>query len=44
VAHIPIERAMDLIVKQGLPVCPQGCADANTATKGSVEKSAAGKQ
>ncbi|MGA2359045.1 MAG: hypothetical protein ABSF66_08605 [Terriglobales bacterium] len=44
VAHIPIERAMDLIVKQGLPVCPQGCADANTATRGSVEKSAAGKQ
>jgi hypothetical protein len=29
VAHIPIERAMDLIVQRGLPVLPQGNADAN---------------
>jgi hypothetical protein len=26
VAHIPIQRAMDLIVQQGLPVVPQGMA------------------
>src|SRR5450755_4955643 len=26
VAHIPIERAMALIVQQKLPVCVQGCA------------------
>jgi hypothetical protein len=32
VAHIPIERAMELTVQRGLPVCPQGCADAKTAT------------
>jgi hypothetical protein len=30
-AHIPIERAMQLIVQRGLPVCPQNCADLNTA-------------
>ncbi|MGA7078142.1 MAG: hypothetical protein WBQ43_20865 [Terriglobales bacterium] len=28
VAHIPIQRAMDLIVQQGLPVYPQSSADA----------------
>lgn len=28
VAHIPIERAMDLIVQQKLPVYPQSAADA----------------
>ena len=27
VAHIPIERAMELVVQRGIPVCPQGCAD-----------------
>ena len=29
-AHIPIERAMELTVQRGLPVYPQGSADANT--------------
>ena len=28
VAHIPIERAMELTAERGLPVCPQGCANA----------------
>jgi hypothetical protein len=42
VAHIPIERAMELTVQRGLPVCPQGCADANTAaaSKAPAQKSA----
>lgn len=31
VAHIPIERAMDLIVQRKLPVYPQSGADANQA-------------
>jgi len=31
VAHIPIERAMDLIVERGLPVRPAGGAEANAA-------------
>jgi hypothetical protein len=46
VAHIPIERAMELTVQRGLPVCPQGCADANTtaASKAPAQKSAAAKQ
>jgi hypothetical protein len=41
VARIPIERAMDLIVQQNLPVYPQGGADANTAaaSKESAQKS-----
>src|SRR5208283_452489 len=30
VAHIPIERAMELIVQLGLRVYPQGGAEANT--------------
>ena len=30
VAHIPIEHAMELIVQRGLPVYPQGTADAKT--------------
>ena len=36
VAHIPIERAMQLTVQRGLPVYPQGSADASTtaASKG----------
>jgi len=29
VAHIPIERAMDLIVERGLPVRPAGTAETN---------------
>ncbi len=35
VAHIPIKRAMDLIVQQGLPVYPRGDADttANASSK-----------
>ena len=46
VAHIPIERAMELTVQRGLPVCPQGCTDANTtaASKAPAKKSAAAKQ
>ena len=28
VARIPIEQAMDMIVKRGLPVCSEGCANA----------------
>jgi len=31
VAHIPIERAMDLIVQRGLPVYPQSSANASAA-------------
>ena len=31
VAHIPIDQAMDMIAKRGLPVCPQGCASATPA-------------
>ncbi len=30
VAHIPIQRAMDLIVQQGLPVVPQGMTGGTT--------------
>jgi hypothetical protein len=46
VAHIPIERAMELTVQRGLPVCAQGCADAKTtaASKAPAQKSAAAKQ
>lgn len=45
VAHIPIERAMELTVQRGLPVYPQGSADANTtaASKAPAQKSAAAK-
>jgi hypothetical protein len=31
VAHIPIERAMELVVQRGLPTVPQGGADVKTA-------------
>jgi hypothetical protein len=31
VAHIPIERAMDLIVQRGLPVLPAGTGETNTS-------------
>ncbi len=45
VAHIPIQRAMDLIVQQGLPVYPQNSADASaTAGKAAAQKSAPVKQ
>jgi hypothetical protein len=32
VAHISIDRAMELTVQRGLPVYPQGSADRNTTT------------
>jgi hypothetical protein len=47
VAHIPIERAMELIVERKLPVCPQGgCADTNApaSSKAPAQKSTAAKQ
>ena len=46
VAHIPIERAMELVVQHGLPVCSQGCTDLNTtaASKTPARKSATPKQ
>ena len=31
VAHIPIERAMELVAQRGLPTVPQGGADVKTA-------------
>ncbi len=31
VAHIPIERAMELTAQRGLPVCPQGCGNTTPA-------------
>jgi hypothetical protein len=40
VAHIPIDRAMELIEQRGLPVCPNGCAQVNTASKAPAPKSA----
>lgn len=42
VAHIPIERAMDLVVKQGIPVYAPGSKDASTtaASKQSLKKAA----
>jgi hypothetical protein len=44
VAHIPIERAMELTVQRGLPVCPQGCADAKaTAENKAPAQPSAGK-
>ena len=45
VAHIPIERAMELTVQRGLPVYPQGGAALNAAArKAPVKKTAATKQ
>jgi hypothetical protein len=38
--HIPIERAMDLIVERGLPVRPQGKSDASSEGAGSEERPA----
>lgn len=45
VAHIPIERAMELTVQRGLPVCPQGCTDLSetAASKAPAKKAAAAK-
>jgi len=45
VARIPIEQAMDLIAQRGLPVCPQGCANATPAAseKTPAKKAAAKK-
>jgi hypothetical protein len=40
VAHIPIERAMELTAQRGLPVCSNGCAQANTTSKAPAPKSA----
>jgi len=41
VAHIPIERAMDLIVQRGLPVLPQGVeSKASTSNSASSNKAA----
>jgi len=45
VAHIPIERAMELTVQRGLPVYAPASADASTAvSKASAKKAAAAKQ
>jgi hypothetical protein len=45
VAHIPIDQAMDMIAKRGLPVCPQGCANAApAATEKAPAKKAAAKK
>jgi hypothetical protein len=46
VAHIPIERAMELMVQRGLPVYTPGSADAKTAaeSRAPVKKPAAAKQ
>lgn len=41
VAHIPIERAMDLIVQRGLPVYPQAGAEAKTTTTAEKGKGSA---
>ena len=35
--HIPIERAMELIVQRGLPVRPQGAANASAAVTPTVK-------
>jgi hypothetical protein len=42
VAHIPIERAMELLAQRGIPVYPQSGADANpaAASKAPAPKSA----
>jgi hypothetical protein len=45
VVHIPIDRAMELIVQQKLPVYAPGSAERNsTASEVPVTKAAAGKQ
>jgi len=46
VAHIPIERAMELTAQRGLPVCPQGCANATpvSSQKTPAKKAAAASQ
>jgi len=37
--HIPIERAMDLLVQRGLPVRPQGAADESSTAEADPAKS-----
>ncbi len=46
VAHIPIDRAMELIAQRGLPVYKQGTAEASkkVANKAPAQKSAATRQ
>ena len=46
VAHIPIERAMELTAQRGLPICPQGCANPapTPASQKAPAKKAAGKK
>jgi len=44
VAHIPIDRAMDLIKERGLPVYPQGGEKANTTAAESAGKGKGGVQ
>jgi hypothetical protein len=46
VAHIPIDRAMDLIVERGLPVRPAGGAETSVAVAGkaSAAKTAVSKE
>ncbi len=46
VAHIPIERAMDLVAERGLPVRPSGGAETNVAAaaKASAKKPAVPKE
>lgn len=46
VAHIPIERAMELLTQRGLPVYSQGAAEASKKVAGklSAQKSVAPKQ
>jgi hypothetical protein len=43
VAHIPIERAMQLIVARGLPVLPQTNADHSTAANQAPDQRSPGK-
>ena len=42
VVHIPIERAMDLIVERGLPTRPQGAAAQSTTGHGGNKKTGKG--
>jgi len=42
-AHIPIERAMDLIAQRGLPVLPQGAEQSVKNPTNSTNKAAKGK-
>ena len=44
VAHIPIERAMELTVERGLPIRPQGAAETTGASARQAIKASAPKQ